>query len=71
VPIGPYVADFVCFEHRLIVESDGPMHDRARDAKRDSFLKSEGFRVLRLPDELVRGSTELAVQRIRDALAQA
>ena len=73
VPIGPYVVDFVCLEQRLIVENDGPMHDdderKARDARRDAFLTAEGFRILRLPDDLVRGSTELAIQRIRAALA--
>ena len=25
-PIGPYIVDFVCFERRLIVEADGPLH---------------------------------------------
>jgi very-short-patch-repair endonuclease len=72
VPVGPYVIDFLCFEHRLIVESDGPSHSTGtrpeKDAARDRFLASEGFRILRLPDELVRGATELAVQRIRQAL---
>jgi very-short-patch-repair endonuclease len=69
VPIGPYVVDFVCLEHRLVVESDGPAHERpdqqAHDAERDRFLKAQGFRVLRLPNDLVRGATELTVQRIR------
>ena len=27
-PLGRYVADFVCFEARLIVELDGPPHER-------------------------------------------
>ena len=31
-PIGPYVVDFVCREHRLIIEVDGGQHaDNARD----------------------------------------
>jgi very-short-patch-repair endonuclease len=73
MPIGPYVVDFACLEHRLVVESDGPAHERpdqqAHDAERDRFLKAQGFRVLRLPDDLVRGATELAVQRIKAALS--
>ena len=28
-PIGPYIVDFVCYEHRLIVEVDGSQHLRA------------------------------------------
>lgn len=48
VPIGKYVADFVCLEARLIVEIDGNQHaDSVHDAVRDADLKSRGFRVLR------------------------
>jgi very-short-patch-repair endonuclease len=75
VPIGPYVVDFVCSEKRLIVESDGPAHEQAerqaKDSVREAFLRAEGFRILRLPDDLVRGSTEITLQRIRQALTAA
>ena len=47
VPIGPYVADFLCLRHRLIVEADGPFHDAEKDAARDEWLRAQGFRVLR------------------------
>ena len=48
-PIGPYVADFICIECRLIVEIDGDQHGERRqyDAARDVYLASRGFRVLR------------------------
>jgi very-short-patch-repair endonuclease len=40
--IGPYVVDFVCFSHKLIVELDGPQHaedDAAKhDARRTAWL---------------------------------
>ena len=72
VPLGNYILDFVCFEHRLIVEIDGPSHDvleqRLADEVRDAWLRDQGFRVLRLPNELVIASTELAVAQIRDAM---
>ena len=43
-----YIVDFVNFEHRLIVEADGSQHvESAEDAKRDSWLRSQGFTVLR------------------------
>jgi very-short-patch-repair endonuclease len=45
--MGPYALDFVCFRHRLIVEADGPFHDVEHDARRDAWLASQGFRVLR------------------------
>lgn len=48
VPIGPYVADFLCHEARLIVEADGGQHaDSARDVVRDSWLAEQGYEVMR------------------------
>ena len=47
-PIGIYIVDFVCFEHRVVVECDGSQHaDSASDAVRDAWLVSQGFRVAR------------------------
>ena len=49
VPIGRYIADFVCHGARLIVEIDGGQHDRSspREAERSRFLQDEGYRILR------------------------
>ena len=47
-PIGRAIADFVCYEHKLIVEVDGGQHSgSARDVVRDVELNRRGFRVLR------------------------
>jgi very-short-patch-repair endonuclease len=47
-PIGKYIADFVNFDHRVIIEVDGSQHDESdHDAIRDAWLKSQGFRTLR------------------------
>jgi very-short-patch-repair endonuclease len=71
--LGAYITDFVCFGRRLVVEIDGPSHEvaeqRVADEERDGWLLDQGFRVLRLPNELVIVSTELAIARIRDVLA--
>jgi very-short-patch-repair endonuclease len=71
VALGNFLVDFVCFERRLVVEIDGPSHDReeqeAADAARDAWLSRQEFRILRLRNALVIGSTELAVARIRGA----
>jgi very-short-patch-repair endonuclease len=49
VPIGPYIADFVCYGRRLIIELDGSQHaDDPTDAVRDAELTRRGFRVLRI-----------------------
>jgi adenine-specific DNA-methyltransferase len=48
-PIGPYIADFVCFEKRLIIELDGGQHSHqaAYDSDRGAWLEAQGFRILR------------------------
>ena len=53
----PYIVDFVCFEHRLIVEADGSQHaDNRYDERRDAFLRREGFTVLRFWNNDILGS---------------
>ena len=49
VPIGRYIADFVCHEARLIVEIDGGQHDRSspREIERSGFLQNQGYRIVR------------------------
>src|SRR6202167_1298090 len=48
VTVGPYIADFLCFEKRLIVEVDGGQHaDSVRDAERDNWLAQNKFQLLR------------------------
>ncbi len=48
VPIDRYIADFVCFSHRLIVEADGSQHvDSEHDRMRDAYLQSQGFQLMR------------------------
>jgi very-short-patch-repair endonuclease len=48
VPIGKYIADFVCQDCKLIVEVDGSQHEGSEhDRERDAWLTSIGYRVLR------------------------
>jgi len=48
VPLGGYIADFVCFYPRVVVECDGGQHaDSAYDSARDAWFRAEGFQVLR------------------------
>ena len=73
VPIaGQFIADFLAPAARVIIEVDGPIHSnkRASDARRDRKLERLGYRVLRLEAELVLRQPEVALARIRQALAQ-
>ncbi len=51
-PIGVYIVDFVCLERRLVVEVDGGQHTEddhiVSDARRDRWLGSEGYHVMRV-----------------------
>jgi very-short-patch-repair endonuclease len=52
-PLGPYIADFYCSAHRLVIEIDGDSHfigDR-RDEVRTASLAQLGVRVVRFTNE--------------------
>lgn len=69
VPLGPFIADFLCPEQRLVVEIDGGQHGEEEDAKRDAYLKAEGFRVLRFWNSDVMGDIGAVVDSILAELA--
>jgi very-short-patch-repair endonuclease len=69
-PIGPYVADFVCQEGRLIVEADGGQHaESVSDVRRTAFLESLGYRVLRFWNNEILNNLDGVAQVIADALS--
>ena len=51
VPMGRYIADFICHANRVVIEVDGEQHgfdrEAARDRTRDDWFESQGYRVLR------------------------
>ncbi len=54
-PLGPYIVDFVCLDARLVIEVDGGQHlDSPEDRRRDAWLATQGFRVLRFWNTTVR-----------------
>jgi very-short-patch-repair endonuclease len=67
--IAPYIVDFVCLEHRLIVEADGSQHaDNDADHRRDDFLNRSGFRVLRFWNNDVLNNPGGVLELIQSAL---
>jgi len=72
VPVGSYIADFACLPKKLLVEVDGGQHlDNARDAIRDAWLRSQGFRILRFWDHEVFRNVEGVLEVITEALKDA
>ncbi|TAL28240.1 MAG: endonuclease domain-containing protein [Alphaproteobacteria bacterium] len=48
VPVGPYIADFLCHDLKLIVEVDGGQHcENEKDEIRTKYLNKLGFKVIR------------------------
>jgi very-short-patch-repair endonuclease len=69
-PIGPYIADFVCFAEALIIEVDGGQHAEttARDQARTRWLEAQGFRVIRFWNHDVLANIEGVAETIRRVL---
>ena len=69
-PIGHFIADFCCYEQRLVVELDGGQHAEARtlDQRRTDFLVSQGYQVLRFWNNEVVENIAGVLERISEAL---
>lgn len=69
--VGAYIADFACLDAKLIIELDGDQHGRgeapAQDARRDEFLREQGFDVLRFWNNAVHGEIDSVLEAILNA----
>ena len=75
VPMGHFIADFVCHAARIIIEIDGASHDfetrQRRDQRRDEWFASQQYLVVRFSNEQVLKNLEGVIESIRDtALAR-
>jgi len=47
-PLGLFIVDFACLEHRLVIEADGGQHADSDDGRRrTAWLERRGWRVVR------------------------
>ena len=77
VPLGKFVADFACYDARLVVELDGGQHAGAQyaglgedDAVRQKWLEDRGFRILRFWNNEVLENMEGVLETIARTLEQ-
>ena len=70
MPVGPFFADFLCRELRLVVELDGFSHDIAseQDRLRDLWMQREGYTVLRFANADVFANVDGVVTSIGEAM---
>ena len=51
IPLGKYIADFISYERKLIIEIDGGQHNdekqKQKDEERTKWFKMRGYTVLR------------------------
>lgn len=68
-PLGPFILDFCCPAHRLVVEVDGGVHaEQAEyDADRTQHLERYGYQVLRVPNHEVLTDLPSVLGRIKSA----
>jgi very-short-patch-repair endonuclease len=76
VPIGPYRVDFVWRAQRLVVEVDGYVYHRGRQAMRDDNdrdleLELRGLRVVRIDDSLIADDPRGVAAAVLGLLARA
>ncbi|MDD4309838.1 MAG: endonuclease domain-containing protein [Candidatus Cloacimonetes bacterium] len=68
--LGYYIADFVCYEAKLIVELDGDIHDsplhEVNDSERSEALNKLGFRVIRFWNDDVFDKMSFVLKRIQE-----
>jgi very-short-patch-repair endonuclease len=74
VPIGNYIADFVCHAARLVIELDGGQHfsnesERA-DTARSVVIEAKGFRVLRFSNHDMTTNRPGVLETIATAIAE-
>ena len=71
-PLGPYVADFVCLQARLVIELDGGQHNGDAEAvsARTRLLQARGFRVLRFWNDDVLRQPDAVLAAIAAALGE-
>jgi very-short-patch-repair endonuclease len=67
-PVGRYIADFVEFGRKLVIEVDGGQHGGPEDTARDAWFAAEGFTVLRVWNSDVDGNLEGVMPLVLDAL---
>ena len=69
-PIARYIADFCCYEARLVVEVDGVQHGQSTDydQARDAELAALGFETLRIPAWEVMANIDGVLQSVNAAV---
>ena len=68
VPLGNYIADFLCIEKRLIIELDGGQHNEpnmiASDNERTNYFEKQGYKVIRFWNDEIWNNIDGVMERL-------
>jgi very-short-patch-repair endonuclease len=68
-PIGNFIADFYCYDLKLVIEIDGISHTdenvKANDKRKEEYFNLIGLKVLRFTDEEVFGNWHIVESKIK------
>lgn len=71
VPVEPYIADFLCYDLRLVLEIDGGQHvESDHDVGRDNWFSRNNFRVVRYWNHDVLKDLEGVLTNLAGVLAE-
>jgi len=69
-PIRFYIADFYCHAARLVIEVDGPIHNRIdrheHDQQRDGVIEDFGIMILRFSNDEIRYHLKQVLKKIEE-----
>ena len=65
-----YIADFYCYEAKLVIEADGPIHllKKDYDKNRDEVLAALGLTMLRFDNIQILNETQTVLNKIKEYL---
>ena len=69
-PIGNYIADFYCHEFKLVIEVDGPIHDKQKeyDEERTQQFSMVGVKVIRFTNNQIMFEIDSVLRQIKTEL---
>jgi cyclase len=72
-PLGIYIADFYCHQHKIIIELDGSIHDvpeiAINDIERQRNIENDGIKVLRFKNEEIFSQLEKVLETIKQTIS--
>ena len=68
--VGYYIPDFLCLSKKLIIEIDGKIHLKQKEAdlSRTEALNDLGFKIIRFTNEEILNNPEMVAQKIKERL---